>query len=289
MISVGRIAGWMRRWRAVPRRFNPYISGTPVFESHLFFGREQLAQRTLRLLASRSVKLTGERRIGKTSFLHHLQRVLASENGGERRFVPVFVDLEAVTAPHLFHVLMGETIEALAFLPRTFAGLRFTGEHDSYQASDFSHDLKRVVRELRGRAQASARLVLLVDEVDAVWHDPEMIGDPWLDTLLEDCSQDLRVVEAGVDEGERGPGEARHRRDSLEDLELEPLTADDARTLVTRPVAGLFRYEPRAVERLLQLGHGRPYLLQKLCLNALNRMLDDGRTTVRLADVEATL
>jgi hypothetical protein len=48
-----------------------------------------------------------------------------------------------------------------------------------------------------------------------------------------------------------------------------------------------FRYEPRAVERIVQLGQGRPYVPQKLCLNALNRILDEGRTTVRLADVEA--
>jgi hypothetical protein len=289
MIDVARIGGWMRRRRAVRRRFNPYVAGTPVFDSHLFFGREQLAQRTLRLLASRSVKLTGERRIGKTSFLHHLQRVLASENGGERRFVPVFVDLEAVTAPRLFHDLMEETVEALAFLPRTLAGLRSTGEHDRYQASDFSHDLRRVVKELRGRTQEPARLVLLIDEVDALCHDPEAISDQWLGTLLEERSLELRVVLAGVDGGASGLGEARHRHYPLEELELEPLAPDDAEALVTRPVAGVFRYEPRAVERILQLGHGRPYLLQRLCLRALNRMLDEGRTTVRLADVEATL
>jgi hypothetical protein len=40
--------------------------------------------------------------------------------------------------------------------------------------------------------------------------------------------------------------------------------------------------------RIVQLAEGRPYVLQKLCLNALNRMLDEGRSTVRLADVEST-
>jgi hypothetical protein len=62
---------------------------------------------------------------------------------------------------------------------------------------------------------------------------------------------------------------------------------------VTRP-RGAHRYEPSAVERIVQIVHGRPHLLhphllQKLCLNSLNRMLDDGRTTVRLADVENAL
>ncbi len=153
MIGVDNIAGWMRRRRALRHRFNPYVVGTPVFERHLFFGREKLALRALRLLFSHSVELTGERRIGKTSFLYHLQRVLAAENGGERRFFPVFVDLEAVTAGGLFLALMEETVEALAVAPRTLAELRFRGGHGDYPVGDFSHDLQRVVEELRARTQ----------------------------------------------------------------------------------------------------------------------------------------
>jgi hypothetical protein len=57
--------------------------------------------------------------------------------------------------------------------------------------------------------------------------------------------------------------------------------------LVERPVAGVFRYEPSAVEPILTLACGRPYLIQRLCLHAVNRMLDEGRTTIRLADVDA--
>ena len=279
MINVGHLSGWMRRRRALRRRFNPYIAGTPVFDRHLFFGRQQLALSTLRLLGSHSVTLTGERRIGKTSFLYHLQSVLAAENGGERRFFPVFVDLEAVAAPGLFHALMEETIEALALSPRTLAELRFSAEHNGYQADDFSHDLRRVVEELRGRTHEQVRLVLLIDEVDALCEDQARTSDRyhWLGPLLENGPQELRVVLAGV-------GRGMHA--ALDELELEPFTPEDAEALVKRPVAGVFRYEARAVERILQLSCLRPYLIQRLCLHSVNRMLDDGRTTVRLADVE---
>jgi hypothetical protein len=73
---------------------------------------------------------------------------------------------------------------------------------------------------------------------------------------------------------------------ALEELALEPLTPEEAEALVKRPVAGVFRYEARALERILQLSHRRPYLIQRLCLHAVNRMLDDGRITIRPADVE---
>jgi len=281
MTNVTRVARWLRRRRALRRRFNPYVVGTPVFDRSLLFGREKLTAWILALLASRSVRLTGERRIGKTSFLHHLRKALVSREA--RGFFPVFVDLEGVTALRLSRVLMEETVEALALQPRRL-GLRVDGRHGGYDARDLVHDVKRVVRDLCERTGAEARLVFLVDEVEAVLPDPESDG-AWLDTLLEECSQELRVVLAGA--GGSRPVASRRERRRLEDLVLQPLQADDARALVTRPVAGRFRYEARAVDRIVQLAQGRPYLLQKLCLNALNRMLDEGRTTVALADVEA--
>jgi len=287
MMGVDNIAGWMRRRRGLRDRFNPYIAGTPVFDKHLFFGREKLALRALRLLGSHSVEVTGERRIGKTSFLHHLRRILAAENG-ERRFFPVFVDLEGVTARDPFHAVMEEAVDALAVPPRTLAELRFCGRQSDYQAGDFSHDLERVVEELSSRTEQPLRLVFLIDEIDAVRERPAPIAEPWLGPLLMDGLQELRVVLAGVGRSARGPGDTPHSRGGLDELELEPFTPDEAEALVREPVAGVFRYEPRAVERILQASRLRPFAIQKLCLRAVDRMLDEGRTTVRVSDVEAT-
>jgi len=38
---------------------------------------------------------------------------------------------------------------------------------------------------------------------------------------------------------------------------------------------------------VLELSQLRPYLVQKLCVHALNRMLEQGRSSVRLEDVDA--
>lgn len=198
----------------------------------------------------------------------------------------MFVDLEAAPAARQSRALMEETVETLTLQPGTL-GLRLDGRHDGYHARDLVHDVKRVVRDLRARTRADAKLVFLVDEVEAALPDPESDGDAWLDHLVEECSEELRVVLAGVTPGGSRPGDCRRERSRLEDLVLEPLHSDDARALVTRPVARRFRYEAHAVDRIVQLAQGRPYLLQKLCLNALNRMLDEERTIVRLADVEA--
>jgi hypothetical protein len=275
LIDIDHISGWLRRRRALRRRFNPYVVGTPVFDRQLFFGREALARRAQEALGSHSLELMGERRIGKTSFLHHLQRLLAAPNGTERRTFPVFVDLEAVTARDLFHALMEEAVLALAVSPRTLAELQFSRGQGQYAAADFARDLRHVVAELTSRTQQPVRLVLLIDEVDAVREGSSPSSDACLDRLLTDVSPELRVVLTGV-----GPLGA------LESLELEPLTPGDAEALVREPVAGVFHYERRAVERILELSRLRPFEIQRLCLHAVDRMLDEGRTTIRVADVK---
>jgi hypothetical protein len=41
------------------------------------------------------------------------------------------------------------------------------------------------------------------------------------------------------------------------------------------------------VEAILQASDLKPYLTQKFCIHAVNRMIEAGRTTVTAADVEA--
>ena len=247
-----------------------------MFDRQLFFGREALARRALEALGSHSVQLTGERRIGKTSFLHHLQRLLAAANETERRSFPVFVDLEAVTARDLFHALMEEAVLALpGALARSQSCSSAAGRARTRRPISLA-TCAAWPRSWRSCARQPVRLVLLIDEVDAVRAGPAPSSDAWLGRLVSNVTPELRVVLSGV-----GPFGA------LEALQLEPLAPGDAEALVREPVAGVFHYERPAVERILEVSGLRPFAIQRLCLHAVNRMLDEGRTTVRVADVEA--
>ncbi|HET8647538.1 MAG TPA: hypothetical protein VFO85_18720, partial [Vicinamibacteria bacterium] len=57
--------------------------------------------------------------------------------------------------------------------------------------------------------------------------------------------------------------------------------------LIREPVQDVFRWEAEAVERIVALSHLKPYLIQKFCIHAVNRMLEEGRTTITAADVQA--
>lgn len=102
MMGVDHIAAWMRRRRAGRRGLNPYIAGTPVFDGKLFFGRESATRRALTGLESGHLRVTGERRIGKTSFLHHLRRILDelhARAGRPSRLVYLIDEADALVDP----------------------------------------------------------------------------------------------------------------------------------------------------------------------------------------------
>lgn len=281
---VEHFVSWVRRRGARTRRFNPYIAGAPVFERNLFFGREALVRRAREIVRTRSLRITGERRIGKTSFLHHLRRALTTGANGEGRWQAVLVDLETVSGGGLLRGLMDEAVEGIAAGPRTRAALRVAAQHGDYGADDLRHDVGRLLEDLRARGPRPARLVWMIDEVDALRRWPDGIGDEWLAPLLTAFPHELRIVLAGV----RARALGGEGAPAFADLELEPLTCEDARQLVERPVFGVFRYEAAAVDRILELSALRPHALQRLCLHSVNRMLDEGRTTIRVADVPAT-
>jgi AAA ATPase domain len=282
----GLLGHWLRGRRALKRRFNPYIAGTPVFDGHMFFGRQELTGRLLTLLRDRSVKLTGERRIGKTSFLHHLLGRLAADEQGGRRFFPVFVDLEAPSAQGLFCTLIAEIVETLALSPSTLAALCFLREESGYGADAFRQDLRSIVAELRSRTQKPATLALLIDEVDVVEHGWAPLHESLHDLLTETSPRDLVAVTAGIPAPRHSPAAVARTNGCLHELELTPLTREEAEALVEAPVAGVFRYEADATERILDVSGLRPYLVQKLCSRAVNRMLEEGRTCIQLADVD---
>jgi AAA+ ATPase superfamily predicted ATPase len=55
---------------------NPYVAGNPVSDSSAFIGRADVLREVLRVLRrpqDNAIVLYGQRRIGKTSLLQHLE------------------------------------------------------------------------------------------------------------------------------------------------------------------------------------------------------------------------
>jgi len=287
LVGMGWVAHRLRRRRAMRRRFNPYIAGAPVLDEHMFYGREKLTARMLSTLHRNSLMITGERRIGKTTFLHHLSKVLASDEAGEWQFFPVFVDLQGVPEETFFHALMAEVADTIDLSAETRASLRLRPEPDGYEARDFSHDLKQVIEELKTRTSRRVKLALLLDEVDVLNEYSESVNQRLRGIFMKSFSENLVAVMSGVGIRRRWKSEVSPWYNFFDEIQLSPFSREEAEALIREPVAGIFRWKAEAVERILDLSRLRPYLVQKYCVHSLNHMLEQGRFTVRLEDVEA--
>jgi hypothetical protein len=59
-----------------------------------------------------------------------------------------------------------------------------------------------------------------------------------------------------------------------------------ARRLITAPVRGTYDYDAEAVDLILRYSERKPWRIQRLCLEVVNRLLAERRTRVTRQDVE---
>jgi hypothetical protein len=71
------------------------------------------------------------------------------------------------------------------------------------------------------------------------------------------------------------------------EIALDPFNAEQAAQLLTEPVAGVYEWDPAALEFVVAHAQGRPHRLQQYGLEAVNHMLAEGRVRITEADVRA--
>ena len=140
-----------RQREALARAFNPYISGEPVRQPDMFFGRDELLRRIFNALHQNSIMIHGERRMGKTTLLYQLTEQLREADDPEWAFVPVYVDLEGTSQDRFFYLLMEATWGALqAYLLDDPPHLRIADLWpEEYTDREFVADLKLILDSIK--------------------------------------------------------------------------------------------------------------------------------------------
>jgi tetratricopeptide (TPR) repeat protein len=287
LIGLGLAVQRTRRRRAVRNRFNPYIAGAPVLEDDMFFGRHKLLARIMNVLHHNSLMITGERRIGKTTLLHHLRKALEHDEGTDYQFFAVSTDLQGVPESGFFDAVMSDVADQLPLRPETREALRFRRGRESYDGRDFSHDLQRVVEDLATRTPKKVKLALLIDEVDVLNEYSERVNQRLRSIFMKTFSEHLVAIMSGVGIKRIWKSEGSPWYNFFDEIELTAFTREEGEALIRQPVEGVFRWAPEAVEAILEYSELKPYIIQKFCIHAVNQMLEEGRTTITAADVEA--
>jgi len=285
------LAAWAararRRRRLLERRFNPYVAGAPIVQDDMFFGREPLLARVLETVHNNSILLYGERRIGKTSLQHQLKRRLSQLDDKHYTFYPVFIDLQGTPQERFFATIGQEIFQELAPILNGVQPSPLLADPERYDYRVLVDDLRAVIQALVQRSPKKVKLVLLIDEVDELNSYDPRVNQRLRSLFMRNFADTLIAVVSGVGIKKHWESEGSPWYNFFEEVEVKPFLREDAVRLIERPIRGILRLEPGVTERILELAGCRPYLIQKLCVAAVNRMHAERRSTITIADVEA--
>jgi len=274
---------------------NPYVIGVPLTaQQELFVGRTDISAHIEQLLLDRRrppLLLYGQRRMGKTSLLNNLGRLLPST------IVPFFVDLQGPAsqakdhAGFLYNISRGMVDSAMRQRNLTLPTLtRETLATDPFTC--FDEWLDEVEKTLGPNTA-----LLALDEFETLdrafsegrFTETSVLG--WLRHLIQHRPR-FKVLLAGshtMDELQRW---ASHLI-NVQVVQISYLKESEARQLIEKPVQDFaLRYEPKASRRVLDLTRCHPALMQLLCAEivALKNEQDPAvRRLAKIADVEAAV
>jgi AAA domain len=272
------------------RHVNPYIAGSPVTGTEMFFGREDVFSFVRRNLTGRHrdtpIVLYGQRRTGKTSVLYQMHRHL------DPLYRCIFIDLHGLNLNGVENLLWGIASSIQRGLQRDHQLSVAVPDRAAFSANPqaaFETTFLDAVWSVLGEDH----LVLMIDEVVRL-HEEVRAGRLERDVFdyLRHLMQHFEHLNfvfslgSGVEEMKKDYaflfGVALYHRISF----LEP---GAARALITKPAQGCYRVTSDAAEKILQITSGHPYYTQLVCHCLFDQWLRDPKPQMTLTDVEAVL
>lgn len=271
---------------------NPFVAGNPLQprDHGLFKGRRDIIaaieEHIINPDRSTTLLLYGRRRIGKTSTLLNLPRLLSSQ------FVPVFVDFQDAKWRESDAVFCYQLVRSLTDELRTQDASLDFGEPQLEQFKQYPFttldealdSLEQIARQLK------KSFLLTLDEYERLEE-----GLKTSKLSIEILNQLRHIVQHR--EGMTVLFSGSHRFEELhgipwsdylinaKTLELSFLPEQDARDLLTEPVPELV-YQTGAIEKVLALTHCQPYLLQAVAFELVDGLNSQNKREARVDDIE---
>lgn len=273
---------------------NPYIIGLPLTATEqIFVGRVDVVGRIEQILLDRRrppLLLYGQRRMGKTSLLQNLGRLLPAS------LIPMFADLQRIStmlspAGFLDRLAQDMASSALEHRNLTLPPLQQEAlNSDPFRA--FAAWLDQVEAVL-----AAGAALLCLDEFECLeraFSDGRLPAEPILGVLrhLIQHRPRFKVLIAGSHTLQELKRWASYLI-NVQVVKLGLLREEEARQLIEHPVPDFpLRYAPGAAERVVALTRCHPYLVQLLCYEIVvlkNEHPPAQRRLAQLADVEEAI
>jgi len=273
---------------------NPYIAGSAIRNQGSFFGRHDIlewVEQELRNPGTNAVVLFGQRRIGKTSLLLHIQRILP-----ESDFVVTYFDLQDQAMRPLGSVL-ADLSDAILDRVNLDIKLPDNKEYDETGRIFRTKFLPAIYEKI----PEPKRFVILLDEFDVLdVAAEERLTDnaaaksllPFLRRLIADETRLVFIFVAGRRPQDLSINFNQTFKTGLSQ-EVWVLDKESAITLIRRAEDNkTLSFTNQAVERILALTNGHPYLTQLICQRIWERAhRSKPNTTLAIdkGDVDASL
>jgi energy-coupling factor transporter ATP-binding protein EcfA2 len=180
--------------------------------------REQLIRRILSSIHNNSILLSGEPGSGKSSILLYLKGLLVADSDPVMDFYPVYIDLRGVPEELLFATVADAVLGQLAFTPPSKVS-RFGSD---YNHRDLANDLRGVILALRSRNLKPARLVLLVDGIDALNNYDPRTTQKVRSLFMASLAENLVMVASAVEIDRHWEQEGSPWYNFFEEIEIFP-------------------------------------------------------------------
>lgn len=284
-VLVGLFAAALS-WRIARRRivrhgFNPYATHVSITGPELFYGRENIKNDILATLKRKNVILAGEHRIGKTSILEQLHLNI------KKPYFAFYCSLDSVKESFFFTYVMNHLVNRIRTIWRS-APLNLVlhdKSHTHYHGDDFQKDLDALVRMMKTIYHPGASILMCLDDIDDIWPYPVSIHERLHHVLSSPLVRIVAVKNLTVLEDEPSP--IWFSDDSIQVLNVPPLSPAAAISLITLPVKGFYAYSPDAIDLILHKSDCRPYRIQSICKHAVRRVQDQKKRKIKTDDIEA--
>ncbi len=269
---------------------NPYIAGSPIKGSEMFFDREDVFEFVQQTLIGQHrdniLVLYGQRRTGKTSILYQMHLRL------DPRYLCIFVDLHGLALEGINGFLWELANHIVRVLKRNYRLDLARPNHTAFQtdARSFFED------EFLGQVWSACgdhHLLLMFDEaillqerVDAGKLEPDIFA--YLRHLMQHYEQlnFLFSLGSGLEVMEQQYAflfnVGLYKKISFLDPEA-------AINLITQPAKAYYQVESLALGRILHITSGHPYYTQLLCHCLFNHWQQQPQSVVTIQDIEAIL
>lgn len=246
---------------------NPFTFGNPIRDPVRFYGRkEEIRQIVNRLLSSahESTSVVGERRIGKTSLLKHLDTPEVAEGLGlhPNKYCMIYIDFQGLTdiTPQRFWQRVLHKMERSICVPELIPEIKKIRGQDGFDLFDLE-DLFTVITD------SGLTTVLLLDEFEYVTQNPNFGTDFFGGLRALAIHQNLPLVTATrralVDLCHSEELKGSPFFNIFANVVLRPFNRADMIEMLDGYYAGIeFPVSRQEKETIIQLGGGYPFFMQ---------------------------